>query len=155
MKRALFPASAALVANLFFFGPALAQSSDAEMQAVLNEFQEAWSTQDTDAVLAFFADDFTFEDVPLSLKATNKEELRGILDYTFASVPNFNMDIFDFYEGNGFVATKWVQSGNATVKDLNLTNHPYEVTTTSIITFDDDGLITSVFDNWNVGILFQ
>ena len=155
MKRALLPASATLVASLMLSAHALADAPNAKIQTILKEFEEAWSTQNTEAVLAFFADDFTFEDVPLGLKATTKEELRGILDYTFSSVPNFTMDIFDFYEGSDFVATKWVQSGNATVKDLQLANHPYEVTTTSIITFDDEGLITSVFDNWNVGILFQ
>ncbi|MFY0679533.1 MAG: nuclear transport factor 2 family protein [Thalassovita sp.] len=146
---------AALSGALFLAAPAFSQSSTPRANAMLTDFQSAWSTQDTDGILAFFADEFLFEDVPLGLTASNKDEMRAILDYTFTSVPNFKMDIFDVYEGVGFVTTKWTQSGNATVAEMGLKDHPYEVTTTSIITLSEDGLITSVSDNWNLAVVLQ
>ncbi len=123
----------------------------------LPAFAQAWSTQDTDAILSFFADDFTFEDIPMGFRARNKAEMRTVLETTFASVPDFTMKIAEHYEGDGFLATKWTQSGTMTAHEqgLNLDAHSYEVMTTSIIILDDEGHIRSLSDNWNTAVLFS
>ena len=123
----------------------------------LPAFEKAWSTQDIDQILGFFADEFTFEDIPMGFRAKTKAEMRSVLETTFASVPDFTMKITHHYEGDGFVATKWKQSGTMTAHEqgLNLDAHPYEVPTTSVITFDQQGRIRSISDNWNTGVLFM
>ncbi len=72
----------------------------------LPAFEKAWSTQDIDQILGFFADEFTCEDIPMGFRAKTKAEMRSVLETTFASVPNFTMKITDHYEGDRFVATK-------------------------------------------------
>ena len=128
-----------------------------EINAFLEGWQNAWSRQDVDGVLSFFADDFQFEDIPIGLHATNRSEMRDVLALTFDGVPNFKMDVFEHQIGNGFVVTKWKQSGNMTVRGygLDLKDHAYEVVTTSIIGLSNDGLLTSVSDNWNDGVFYQ
>ena len=131
--------------------------NDDDIKALLTAWQDAWSRQDVDGVLAFFAEAFQFEDIPIGLRASNKVEMRGVLDTTFEGVPNFRMDILEHQTGEGFVVTKWMQSGNMTVKGygLDLKDHAYKVITTSIIGLSEGGLITAVSDNWNTGVFYQ
>lgn len=128
-----------------------------EIIGFLEAWQAAWSRQDIDSVLAFFDDTFQFEDIPIGLHATNKAEMRAVLETTFAGVPNFKMDIFEHQVGVGFIVTKWTQSGNMTVQGygLDLKDHAYEVVTTSIIDLSEEGSITAVSDNWNTGVFYQ
>lgn len=131
--------------------------SQEEIKAFLDAWQDAWSNQDIDGVLSFFAEVFKFEDISIGLNAANKAEMREVLLTTFEGVPNFTMDILDHKIGEGFVVTKWTQSGNVTVQGfgLDLNDHAYEVVTTSIIGLSAKGLITSVSDNWNVGVFYE
>jgi len=128
-----------------------------EIKAFLDAWQAAWSRQNIDGVLAFFADAFQFEDIPIGLNATNKTDMREVLKMTFEGVPNFHMNIFEYLIGDGFVVTKWTQSGNVTVQGygLDLKDHGYEVITTSVIGLSTDGLVTSVSDNWNAGVFHR
>jgi len=128
-----------------------------DVKAFLEDWQNAWSRQDIEAILAFFAEAFQFEDIPIGLHAANRAEMRQVLETTFQGVPNFKMDILAYQTGDGFVVTKWVQSGNMTVQGygLDLNDHAYEVITTSIIELSAAGLITSVSDNWNAGVFHQ
>ena len=82
--------------------------------------------------------------------------MREVLETIFEGVPNFKMDILEHQIGDGFVVTTWTQSGNMTVKGygLDLKDRAYEVVTTSIIGLSAEGLITSVSDNWNVGVFY-
>lgn len=133
----------------------MAQATD--IKAMLDAWQIAWSNQDIDGALALFAEDLVFEDIPIGLHATNKTEMREILEATFKGVPNFKMHIFEHRVGVGFVVTKWTQTGNMTVQSygLDLNDFAYEVVTTSIIGISPDGLVTSVSDNWNTGVFYQ
>jgi len=128
-----------------------------EIREFLSAWQAAWSRQDTEGVLAFFADEFTFEDIPIGLHATNKAEMRKVLETTFEGVPNFEMDILEHKVGEGFVVTKWTQMGNMTMQGygLDLRDHAYEVVTTSVIGLSEGGLINTVSDNWNAGVFYQ
>jgi len=123
----------------------------------LKEYEVAWSSQDIQSIVSFFSDDLSFEDLPLELKASNKQELTELLKLTFEGIPNFTMEIFEVHESDNFLVTKWKQSGNITVNGygLDLKNHPYQVVTTSIIEFNEKGEITSVSDNWDTGIFYQ
>lgn len=127
-----------------------------EVKAFLDAWQDAWSSQDIEGVLSLLAEEFRFEDIPIGLHAANKAEMREVLETTFEGVPNFKMDILDHKIGDGFVVTKWTQSGNMTVQGygLDLNDHAYEVVTTSIIGLSAAGLITSVSDNWNAGVFY-
>jgi len=124
---------------------------------MLNAFQQAWSSQDIESITAFFAEDLQFEDIPIGLHATNKDELREILDKTFCSVPDFKMEILEHYAGEGFVVTKWRQTGTMTANEygLNLDQFPYATLTTSIIRLNAQGRITSVSDNWDTSPFYQ
>lgn len=128
-----------------------------EIKAMLEAWQTAWSNQDIDGLLALFADDLVFEDIPIGLHAKNKTKMREILETTFQGVPNFKMEIFEHRVGDGFVVTKWIQTGSMTVQGhgLDLNDFAYEVVTTSIIGISPEGLVTSVSDNWNTGMLYQ
>ncbi|MEM6889628.1 MAG: nuclear transport factor 2 family protein [Pseudomonadota bacterium] len=132
-------------------------SSPEKIQTFLSTWHDAWSRQDFEGVLALFANEFVFEDIPIGLHATNKTEMREVLETTFEGVPNFKMDVFDHQLGHGFVVTKWTQTGNVTVKcyGLDLKDHAYEVVTTYIIGLSPEGLVTSVSDNWNTGVFYQ
>jgi steroid delta-isomerase-like uncharacterized protein len=129
----------------------------AATDALLNTFAAAWSRQDVDAILALFDEDLQFEDIPLGFEARSKDELRQVLETTFAGVPDFTMKILERHIGEGVVTTKWTQSGTMTAhaQGLDLDAHPYAVTTTSIIKLSPEGRITAVSDNWNTGVLFQ
>jgi steroid delta-isomerase-like uncharacterized protein len=128
-----------------------------QIQNFLNAWQNAWSRQDVEAIIAFFSKEFEFEDIPIGLHATNASEMREVLNTTFESVPNFTMNIFEHHISKDIVTTKWYQSGNMTtqVNGLDLKDKPYEVVTTSIIGLSSDGQITSVSDNWNAAVFFQ
>lgn len=128
-----------------------------QIQSFLTVWQDAWSGQDVDSILAHFADKFVFEDIPIGLHATNKFEMREVLETTFTGVPNFRMDVVEHRLGDGFVVTKWTQTGNMTVNGygLDLRDFAYEVVTTSIIALSEDGLITALCDNWNTGVFYQ
>lgn len=123
----------------------------------LNAFQEAWSRQDIEGISRFFAEDLKFEDIPIGLQAANKEELKAILQVTFTGVPDFKMEILEYFEGDDFVVTKWKQTGTMTVKGygLDLKDFPYEAITTSIIQLNKEGLIVAVSDNWNTSMFYQ
>lgn len=77
-----------------------------EIKTFLVAWQDAWSRQDVKGVLAFFAEAFEFEDIPMGLRATNKVEMREVLETTFEGVPNFKMRIFRYQIGDGFVVIK-------------------------------------------------
>ena len=128
-----------------------------DLRTRLNDYQAAWSSQDIDGILDFFADDFQFEDIPIGLAATNKEEMKEVLTVTFSGVPNFKMEIFDVVDCGKVAVTKWKQTGNMTVQGygLDLNDFAYEVTTTSTIKFNDKGKIISLSDNWNTGVFYQ
>lgn len=127
------------------------------VKEMLDAFQQAWSSQDIQGIIPFFADELHFEDIPIGLEASNKEELKGILEETFQGVPDFKMEILEVYEGNGFVVSKWRQTGTMTVQGhgLNLKDFAYEAITTSILKLNEEGLITSVSDNWDTSMFYQ
>lgn len=103
------------------------KTTTTRVEAMLAEFQQAWSSQDTDAVLDFFPDELDFEDLE------------------------------DHLADDGVVVTKWRQSGTMTAQGngFDLRAFPYEVVTTSIIKLNDNVRITSVSDNWNAAVLYQ
>gem|GEM_PF-2874848 len=123
---------------------------------IISEYEEAWSNQDEEKLLSFFAEDVVFEDLAWQMKSSNKKEFQELLQYTLQMVPNFKMTIIKAYEGENFVVLKWKQSGNMTVSGygLELDKFEYSSIVTSIIEFDDDNKIISLTDNWNSHVLY-
>ena len=67
--------------------------SASKTEQILDDWASAWSSHDTEEVLAIFTDDCVYEDVTFGLVNRSKAELRAFADGTFAAIPDFNVTL--------------------------------------------------------------
>lgn len=117
----------------------------------LKEYYAAWSRQDADAVMQFFTEDSTFEDLAFAAKFSGLAEIRSFVDLTYAGSPDFEVHPTQIVSGDGSAAAAWTMKGTHSGDFPNLpkTNKPFSVRAASIVTFDQDGKIKMIVDYWS------
>jgi steroid delta-isomerase-like uncharacterized protein len=85
-----------------------------DLERMLDEWAMAWSSaenSDPERVLALFADDCVFEDVPFGVVARGKEELRSFANRAFAAVPDFKYGLRARFAVSQWAVIEWKMSG--------------------------------------------
>jgi steroid delta-isomerase-like uncharacterized protein len=122
----------------------------ADLETQLRRCYEAWSRQDAGAVMEFFTDVSSFEDLAFAAKFEGLEQIRSFVDLTFAGSPDFKVCPKQIIVGDGMAAAAWTMSGthSGDYPGLPATGKRFEVRASSIVNFDGDKIKTIV-DYWN------
>ena len=82
-----------------------------EAERILDDWAIAWSSHDTEKVLALFTDDCVYEDVAFGVINHSKAELRTFADGTFAAIPDFKVTLITRFVAGNCGAMEWAMSG--------------------------------------------
>jgi steroid delta-isomerase-like uncharacterized protein len=82
-----------------------------DAERILNDWATAWSSHDTERVLALFTDDCVYEDVTFGAVNHGKAELRAFADGTFAAIPDFKVTVINRFIAGSCAGIEWVMSG--------------------------------------------
>lgn len=81
------------------------------LEDLLTKWATAWSSHDSNRVLAIFTADCIYEDVTFGVKVRGTDELRGFADACFAAVPDFAFELESRFASGSHGAMEWVMSG--------------------------------------------
>jgi len=84
-------------------------TSDSEQ--ILDDWATAWSSHDTERVLALFTDDCVYKDVTFGAINHGKAELRAFADGTFAAIPDFKVTLTTRFAAENWAGMEWTMSG--------------------------------------------
>jgi steroid delta-isomerase-like uncharacterized protein len=82
-----------------------------DVERLLDELATAWSSHDTEKILALFTDDCIYEDVTFGVINRGKAELRAFANGVFAGVPDFKIELTARFVADTWASTEWVMSG--------------------------------------------
>ena len=82
-----------------------------ESEQILDNWATAWSSHDTERVLALFTDDCVYEDVTFGAVNHGRAELRTFVDGIFAAIPDFKVTLITRFVAGNWAAMEWVMSG--------------------------------------------
>ena len=116
----------------------------------LRRYYDAWSRQDADAVMHFFDDTSTFEDLAFAAKFVGLTQIRSFVDLTYAGSPDFQVRPTQIVVGDGVAAAAWTMSGthSGDFPGLPATGKRFEVRASSVVEFGG-GTIKAIVDYWN------
>ena len=124
-----------------------------DLQQRLRDYYAAWSRQDVDAVMAFFKEASTFEDLAFAAKFSGLAEIRSFVELTFAGSPDFEVEPTRIIGGDDghSAAAGWTMRGThaGDLPGFPATGKRFEVRASSIVEFDSAGSIRSIVDYWN------
>jgi steroid delta-isomerase-like uncharacterized protein len=80
-------------------------------EAVPEEWAAAWSSHDTEKLLALFTDDVVYEDVTFGVVTHGKKELRAFADGAFAAAPDILFELTSRLVNASSAAMEWTMSG--------------------------------------------
>jgi steroid delta-isomerase-like uncharacterized protein len=81
---------------------------------LLAEWEAAMATHDPDRILALYAADAVWEEVPLNLVARGTEEIRAHLEGLFAATADIAYDVASGFATADRMAAEWTVSGTVT-----------------------------------------
>jgi steroid delta-isomerase-like uncharacterized protein len=118
---------------------------------LLAEWEAAMATHDADQILALYADDAVWEEVPLNLAARGHAEIRAHLERLFAATPDIAYDVTGGFAAGDRAATEWAITGTLTGDFPGLppgTGQPFALRGVSL--FDvADGRIVRYTEYWD------
>ncbi len=82
-----------------------------DLEQRLRQYYDAWSRQDIDAVMGFFTDASSFEDLGFAYKFEGLEQIRSFVELTYAGSPDFRIQPTKIIVGDGAAAAAWTMSG--------------------------------------------
>ena len=110
-----------ILINLFyilflFVGSAVAQNSQVDTTAeyLLLNHTKAWSTHNVDIIDEIFAENGIYEDVAAGTIAHGREEIKNGLKENFVAVPDFKVELIDWFSSKNMLASQWIMSGTQT-----------------------------------------
>ena len=108
------------------------------------------TSHEIDKVLALFAEDATYEDVPLGVMAEGHAKIRELLETMFTSMPDFTMTCVSIVTNEDSGSAEWIQSGTfcGDFGDLKATGKPFSVRGALIVRFAN-GRISRWTDYWS------
>ncbi len=109
-----------------------------------------WSSGETEAVLGFFTESSTFEDLAFEMRFDGLEQIRSFNDLTYAGVPDFRIVPERVVADESGAAAAWVMSGTlaGNMPGLPATGKAFEVRAVSMVTFEGDRIL-HICDYWN------
>jgi steroid delta-isomerase-like uncharacterized protein len=81
------------------------------VEAVLEEWAAAWSSHDTERLLALFTDDIVYEDVTFGVVTHGKKELRSFAEGAFAAAPDILFKLTNRFISATCAGMEWEMSG--------------------------------------------
>ena len=122
-----------------------------ELEQLLREYYKAWSRQDAAAVMKFFAEDSSFEDLAFAARFEGVEQIRSFVDLTFSGAPDFEVHPTQIIAADSAAAAAWTMRGthSGDYPGLPATGKRFEVRATSIVNFDGNNKIQTMVDYWN------
>ena len=129
----------------------LALQMEFDLEQRLRQYYDAWSRQDIDAVMGFFTDASSLEDLGVADKFEGLEQIRSFVELTYAFSPDFRIQPTKIIVGDGAAAVAGTMSGthSGDSPGLPATGKRFRVRAASIIDFDEDRIKTEV-DYWNL-----
>ncbi len=118
---------------------------------LLAEWEAAMATHDPDRILALYAADAVWEEVPLNLVARGTEEIRAHLEGLFAATPDIDYDVTGGFATDDRAVAEWTITGTLTGDFPGLppgAGQPYSVRGVSVFEFAD-GKITRYTEYWD------
>ena len=122
-----------------------------EPPSLLVEWEAAMATHDPDRILALYAADAVWEEVPLNLVARGTDEIRAHLERLFAATPDIAYDVTDGFAATDRAVAEWSITGTLTGDFPGLppgTGQPFSVRGVSIFEVAD-GSITRYVEYWD------
>ena len=134
--------------SLFLFvGSTVAQNSqiDSTAEYLLLKHISAWSTHNVDLIDEVFSENGIYEDVPFETVAHGREEIKNGLKENFAAVPDFKIELIDWFSSKNMLACQWIMSGTQTgdYPGLPATGKSFSVRCASIAIIKD-----GKFERW-------
>ena len=117
---------------------------------LVTRWARAWSTQDVPLFLSLFADDARYCDVALDKVLDGREAIRTFFEGTFATFPDFKMEIGRSAVTADAAAGEWIMSGTFLGESFGEppTGKSFRVQGCCFMRFVD-GLIVEHKDYWN------
>jgi steroid delta-isomerase-like uncharacterized protein len=87
--------------------------NSADSKSVWLRYIEAWNEHNVDNILAFVADDFVYDEVPMTMHKPirGKEEFKRYLSRVFRTIPDLHIDIVSLDVGGDFGFSESVMTG--------------------------------------------
>jgi steroid delta-isomerase-like uncharacterized protein len=126
-------------------------SPAATSPALLAEWEAAMATHDPDRILALYADDAVWEEVPLNLVTRGTEEIRAHLERLFTATPDIVYDVTGGFAADDRAVAEWSITGTLTGDFPGLppgAGQPFSVRGVSTFEFAD-GKITRYTEYWD------
>jgi steroid delta-isomerase-like uncharacterized protein len=84
--------------------------ASADLERVIEEWARAWSSHETQRVLARFTDDCLYEDVTFGVVNRGQQALQAFAEGVFASVPDFTIEVTSRFVAGPWAGMEWVMS---------------------------------------------
>jgi steroid delta-isomerase-like uncharacterized protein len=127
--------------------PAFAQNAqiDTTTEYLLHMHTKAWSTHNIDIIDDVFAENGIYEDVAFGTVNQGREEIKNSLKENFVAIPDFKVELIDWFSSNNMLACQWIMSGTQTgdYPDLPATGKSFSVRGASIAIIKD-----GKFERW-------
>lgn len=123
-----------------------------ENQRLIEQVYEFETSHEIDKLLALFADDATYEDVPLGVMARGHAEISDLLETMYVSMPDFAIKPVSIVTDEDSGSAEWIQSGTfrGDFQDLKAAaaGKPFSVRGAVIVRFAN-GRISRWTDYWS------
>ena len=107
-----------------------------------NTWQRAWEELDTDAIVALYADNALLSTEPFREPYLGRDGVRAYIDAVFGEEENPAVHVGDPIVDGNRAAVSWWASLRENAVGITLAG-------TSILQFNEDGLVTEQWDAWN------
>ena len=116
----------------------------------LRDYYTAWTEIEPEKVIAFFANEASFEDLAFEAKFEGLEAIRSFVDLTYSGVPDFRVVPKQIVVNGSHAAASWVMSGthSGDLPGMPATGRNFEVRASSIIQTQGDQIL-QIIDYWN------
>jgi steroid delta-isomerase-like uncharacterized protein len=85
-----------------------------DVERMLRHYAAAWSSGDVEKVASFLTDDCVMENLGGGTVYRGKEGVKGFARDTFATIPDYKVEIKSLFLAGDWVSVEWIQSGTYT-----------------------------------------
>lgn len=85
-----------------------------DVERMLEDYVTAWSSGEVEKIVSLLTDDCVFENVGGGTVYRGHEELKAFARDTFASIPDFKIEVTSLFVAGDWVGAEWIQSGTYT-----------------------------------------